>query len=65
MSEKMPHKNHTAHLCHLRNIGSLEHDYQHFASLVSDGRYLCATCGRVAKNRNNLCKPKPLQKNTR
>ena len=44
---------HREHLCHLvetRQMATVE-------SLVGDGRFICAQCGRVAAEARNLCDP--------
>ena len=44
---------HREHLCHLvetRQMATVE-------SLVGDGRFICAQCGRVAAVAGNLCDP--------
>jgi len=47
------HPDHEKHLCHivgLRNMRTV-------GTLAKDAQYLCAICGRAAKNRINLCEP--------
>ncbi len=44
---------HHYHLCHLVETRQMET----VESLVGDGKYICAHCGRVAASPGNLCDP--------
>lgn len=45
--------NHDKHLCHIVSM----HNMRMAGCLAKDAKYLCAVCGRAAKNRVNLCAP--------
>ncbi|OHB62003.1 MAG: hypothetical protein A2167_06870 [Planctomycetes bacterium RBG_13_46_10] len=53
----MPHIGHDKHLCYLNNLGFQITNPKEFKSLVSNGKFFCRICGRVAANERNLCKP--------
>jgi hypothetical protein len=57
---KMPHPAHEKHLCYLNNLGLQLSDPQAYKKLVKNGKFLCRLCGRVAAQKNNLCKPMAL-----
>lgn len=38
-------------------MGMVEADLDHYKELVKDGKFVCANCGRVAKEAKNLCNP--------
>jgi hypothetical protein len=57
---KMPHPYHEEHVCFLQNIGFLKSNMEDYKKLVRDGNYLCKSCGRIAKEEKNLCKPEKL-----
>ena len=44
---------HSQHMCELVKHMSTEE----FIPLVKDAKWVCEVCGRVAKNRENLCRP--------
>jgi hypothetical protein len=52
-----PHPDHENHLCYYQNMGMVEADLDHYKELVKDGKFVCANCGRVAKEAKNLCNP--------
>ena len=54
---KMPHDWHEMHLCYLANLGYHLQNSQEFKELVREGKYMCKNCGRVAAEKENLCKP--------
>ena len=54
---KMPHEGHDQHLCYLQNLGFHTSEPQEYRKLVKDAKYVCKTCGRAAKNKENLCMP--------
>jgi len=47
-------------LCDLEGKGFIENNFKDYKKLVRYGRYVCASCGRVARRRKNLCNPKRL-----
>jgi len=53
----MPHPGHDKHLCYLNNLGYQITNPKEFKSLVSNGKFFCGVCGRVAASEKNLCKP--------
>ena len=57
---KMPHPGHDTHLCFLRNIGFIQSHLAEYKELVTEAKYVCRVCGRVAADRKNLCKPTKL-----
>ena len=57
---KMPHPGHDKHLCYLNNIGFQLSNEKEYKEMVKDAKYLCKVCGRVAANKENLCKPTKL-----
>ncbi|MEK6795515.1 MAG: hypothetical protein AABZ39_12100 [Spirochaetota bacterium] len=54
---RMLDKGHEDHLCYLRHMGLIAHDTEEYKKLVRGSKYLCATCGRTAKDKKNLCRP--------
>jgi hypothetical protein len=50
-------------LCKLVKNSSLKKHPDEYQELVSDATYICLKCGRVAKDKSSLCKPK-LMKST-
>ena len=49
------HLGHGKHLCHLvEDIGISVDEYK---KLISDAKFLCKNCGRVAAKAENLCEP--------
>lgn len=57
MAQDMPHEGHEAHLCYLVNIAYQQSNPKEYRDLVKDGKFYCKSCGRVAANKQNLCKP--------
>jgi hypothetical protein len=53
----LPHIGHDKHLCYLNNLGYQITNPKEFKSLVSNGKFFCRICGRVAASEKNLCKP--------
>jgi hypothetical protein len=53
----MPHIGHDKHMCYLNNLGYQITNPKEFKSLVSNGKFFCKVCGRVAASEKNLCKP--------
>ena len=53
----MPHIGHDKHMCYLNNLGYQISNPKEFKSLVSNGKFFCKVCGRVAASEKNLCKP--------
>ncbi len=49
---------HKGHLCLLVSEGKLDIVKQ----LVTDPKFMCFNCGRVADAEQNLCNPMPLEK---
>ena len=48
---------HSNHMCELvRHMRAEE-----FIPLVKDAKWVCEVCGRVAKDKANLCRPIPLE----
>ena len=54
---KMPHPGHDKHLCYLNNLGFPISNPRDYKALVSNGKFVCKVCGRVAAEAKNLCKP--------
>ena len=52
-----PHPGHSKHLCALIAGGS---GYVLVKPLVQEPQYICAKCGRAARERANLCAPRKL-----
>ncbi len=48
---------HTGHLCVLVS----EERFDDIKALVSEPKYICFNCGRVANADKNLCNPMPLE----
>ena len=47
------HPDHEKHLCHITSLRNMKT----VALLAKDAQYICASCGRAAKNHVNLCEP--------
>ncbi len=47
-------------LCELKDKGLLQEDPHAYKKLVRKGKFFCRHCGRVARKKRNLCKPKAL-----
>ena len=60
---KMPHPGHERHLCFLANLGYQVQYTEAYHALVSDGKFVCKACGRVAAQEDNLCRPEKLSPN--
>jgi len=56
----MPHPGHGKHLCYLTNLGFQLSNTKGYKALVSNGKFYCKVCGRVAASEKNLCKPAKL-----
>jgi hypothetical protein len=52
-----PHPGHSKHLCALIAGGS---GYTMVKELVKDPAYICAKCGRAAREGSSLCAPRKL-----
>jgi hypothetical protein len=52
-----PDPGHESHLCYLQNMGMIEADLENYKELVRDGTFVCAKCGRVAREAKSLCSP--------
>ncbi len=48
-------------LCKLVSDDVLEKDPKAYIKLVNEARFVCKKCGRVAKDEDNLCKPKAIK----
>ena len=44
-------------LCELEEDGFIEKDLKAYKKLVRNGKYVCRSCGRVARKQGSLCKP--------
>ena len=44
-------------LCKLAKKNYLDKHLKEYQELVRDPQYVCASCGRVAKDKHYLCKP--------
>ncbi len=58
MSEAKCKGDHGGHLCVLVSEGKFEE----IKELVSEPKFICFNCGRVADSDKNLCNPMPLAK---
>jgi hypothetical protein len=47
------HPDHEKHLCHITNLRNMKT----VGKLAKDAQFLCAICGRAAKDQANLCEP--------
>ncbi len=47
------HPDHEKHLCHITGLRNM----RTVGALAKDAQYICAICGRAAKNAVNLCEP--------
>ncbi|MHC4477693.1 MAG: hypothetical protein ACYTEL_18765 [Planctomycetota bacterium] len=54
---QMPHPGHERHLCFLANLGYQMQYTKAYKALVRDGKFVCNGCGRIAADRQSLCKP--------
>lgn len=55
-AKKCNPKEHTGHLCVLAS----EQAFDKIKKLASAPKFICFTCGRVAKSGKNLCNPMPI-----
>lgn len=53
----MPHGGHDKHLCYLSNLGYQISNPREYKALITDGKFYCKVCGRVAASEKNVCKP--------
>lgn len=51
---------HNQHLCYFISQGFHLTDEQKYKDMVSEPRFSCRHCGRVAKSDQNLCEPTEL-----
>ena len=56
--KKVPHIGHRQHLCDIVERGEVS--LEQMKELVTDAKFICKTCGRVAAAEENLCEPEPL-----
>lgn len=49
-------------LCKLVEANYLSDSLDEYLKLVRKGRFVCRRCGRVARKKRNLCKPKELKR---
>ncbi len=54
------HKRHVGHEKHLCKIIEDGATFDEYYPLVTNAKYLCRQCGRVATKAENLCDPTPL-----
>jgi hypothetical protein len=47
------HPDHEKHLCHIASLRNMKT----VGKLAKDAQYLCAACGRAARDQKNLCEP--------
>ena len=47
-------------LCELEQQAFVVNNLKDYKKLVRYGKYVCESCGRVARKKNNLCNPKRL-----
>ena len=64
MAEEYPKDNsecksplHSRHLCYFISQGFHLTDEEKYKAMVSDPKFKCELCGRVAKSDKNLCEP--------
>ena len=57
---QMPHSGHNKHLCYLVNVGFQVSRRKDYLAIVSDPKFICKKCGRVANDARNLCNPRKL-----
>jgi hypothetical protein len=57
---RLPHSGHNQHLCHLVDLGFQERRRKDYKKLVSEPKFVCKKCGRVAKDGRSLCNPRKL-----
>ncbi len=56
MSEHVCKSDHKGHICVLAS----QEKFDYIKTLVSDPKFICFNCGRVADCEKNLCNPMPL-----
>ena len=49
-------------LCELDKL--LKKDFDAYAALVNQPRFVCTQCGRAANQKKNLCEPKKIKRET-
>jgi len=47
-------------LCELEKQGFIVNNFKDYKKLVRHAKYVCKGCGRVARQKKNLCEPKRL-----
>jgi hypothetical protein len=57
---KIPHAMHDDHLCYLVNMGYLESNFNDYAELIKDPKFICKRCGRGSDSKDNICQPKKI-----
>lgn len=45
-------------MCKLCKKGVLKDNFDEYAKLVGNAKFICTKCGRAADNKSNLCKVK-------
>lgn len=47
-------------LCKTVKSSDFKKEFGKYIKMVKKGKYVCESCGRVAKKKKNLCKPQEL-----
>ena len=60
LEAKMASEQHSEKMCSMACC-PCNLDVEKLKSLTNNAQYICTSCGRVANDKKNLCKPEPIE----